>query len=221
MSVRHLTEQKVADLLLQALREACPERAAAGCSVSFPTFNVTGLDDESGEPYMAADIVGGGMGGHVGGDGISAVDTHMGNCAMMSAEALEVEAPLRVLRTELVPDSGGAGEHRGGLALERWYQLLAEEASVSGRYADQTLEETRPWGAQGGLPGARAAVLLDPGGPQEREIPGQGRGPAAAARRHLRAALERRRRLGRPAAARREQRARRPARRLHHTGTGA
>jgi N-methylhydantoinase B len=85
----------------------------------------------------------------------------MGNCAMMSAEAMEVEVPVRVLKTELVADSGGPGEHRGGLALERWYELLAEEANLSGRYADQTLEETRPWAAEGGLPGARAAVLLD------------------------------------------------------------
>ena len=174
VSVRHLTEQKVADLMLQALLGACPERSAAGCSVAFPTFNITGLDAASGEPYMAADIVGGGMGGHAAGDGISAIDTHMGNCAMMSAEALEVEAPVRVLRTELVPDSGGPGEHRGGLALERRYELLADSANISGRYADQTLEDTRPWGAEGGLAGARAAVSLDPGGPQAREIPGKG-----------------------------------------------
>jgi N-methylhydantoinase B len=174
VSARHLTEQKVADLMLQALRAARPERAAAGCSVAFPTFNITGPDPETGAPYMAADIVGGGMGAHAAGDGISAVDTHMGNCAMMSAEAFEVEAPVRVLSTELVPDSGGAGEHRGGLAVERRYELLADSANVSGRYVDQTLEETRPWGAAGGLEGARAAVTLDPGGPDEREIPGKG-----------------------------------------------
>jgi N-methylhydantoinase B len=174
VSARHLTEQKVADLMLQALRHARPDLAAAGCSVAFPTFNITGHDTETGEPYMAADIVGGGMGGHAAGDGISAVDTHMGNCAMMSAEAFEVEAPVRVLSTELVPDSGGAGEHRGGLAVERRYELLADQAIMSGRYTDQTLEETRPWGADGGGAGARAAVTLDPGGPDEREIPGKG-----------------------------------------------
>jgi len=174
VSVRHLTEQKVADVMLQALKEACPERTSAGCSVSFPTFNITGPDADTGAPYLAADIVGGGMGGHAAADGISAVDTHMGNCAMMSAEALEVEAPIRVLRTALVPDSGGPGEHRGGLALERRYELLADQATISGRYVDQTREDTRPWGTEGGCSGARAAVTLDPGGPQEREIPGKG-----------------------------------------------
>ena len=176
VSVRHLTEQKVADLMLEALLPACAERAAAGCSVSFPTFNVTGIHPQTGETYLAADIVGGGMGGHAAADGMSAVDTHMGNCAMMSAEAMEVEAPLRVLSTALVPDSGGPGEHRGGLALERRYEVLAETAEVSGWYADQTLDETRPWGAAGGGPGGRAAVTLDPGGPGEREVAGRGVG---------------------------------------------
>jgi len=174
VSVRHLTEQKVADVMLQALRAARPERSAAGCSVSFPTFNITGVQPDSGERYMAADIVGGGMGGIATGDGMSAIDTHMGNCAMMSAEAMEVECPVRVLRTELVPDSGGPGEHRGGLALERWYELLAEEALLCGRYTDQTLEETRPWGAEGGSSGARAAVLFNPGRPDAHELPGKG-----------------------------------------------
>jgi len=176
VSVRHLTEQKVADLMLQALLDACPERAAAGCSVSFPTFNVTGLHPDTHETYLAADIVGGGMGGHAAADGMSGVDTHMGNCAMMSAEAMEVEAPLRVLSTELVSDSGGPGRHRGGLALERRYEILADSAEVSGWYADQTLDETRPWGAAGGGQGARAAVTLHPGGPDRREAGGKGVG---------------------------------------------
>jgi N-methylhydantoinase B len=176
VSVRHLTEQKVADLMLEALLEACPERSAAGCSVSFPTFNVTGVHPRTGETYLAADIVGGGMGGHAGDDGMSAVDTHMGNCAMMSAEAMEVEAPLRVLSTALVQDSGGAGEHRGGLALERRYEILAEVAEISGWYTDQTLEDTRPWGVEGGGRGARASVVLHPGASGEREIAGKGVG---------------------------------------------
>ena len=36
------------------------------------------------------------MGGHALGDGASGVDTHMGNCAMMSAEAMEIEFPVRI-----------------------------------------------------------------------------------------------------------------------------
>ena len=40
-------------------------------------------------------------------------------------------------------------------------------------YADQTLEETRPWGLDGGKPGQAAAVCLNPGCPDERRIAGK------------------------------------------------
>jgi N-methylhydantoinase B len=172
VSVRHLTGQKVADLVVRALREARPDKAAAGTSVAFPTFNLGGIDPRTGERYVCADIVGGGMGGFASGDGISGVDTHMGNCAMMSAEAMEVEFPLRVLATELVTGSGGAGRYRGGLAVERRYELLAPHALMS-HYADQTLEQTRPWGLDGGLRGHAAAIVFNPGRPTERRMRGK------------------------------------------------
>ena len=174
VSARHPTSLKVADLMLKALCEAKPERSAAGCSVSFPTFNATGIDPRTDEPYLCADIVGGGMGGHPYGDGLSAIDTHLGNCAMMFAEALELEAPLRVLKTELVPDSGGAGTHRGGLAVERWYEVIAPHVTIAGWYGDQTRDETRPWGIAGGLGGQCAAIVSNPGCDDERELRARG-----------------------------------------------
>jgi N-methylhydantoinase B len=173
VSVRHPTSLKVADVVLRALCEARPERSAAGCSVSFPTCGATGTDPRTGESYVCADIIGGGMGGHDGGDGLSAIDTHLGNCAMMFAEALELEAPLRVVKTELVPDSGGAGRHRGGLAVERWYEAIAP-LTIAGWYGDQTRDESRPWGYVGGAPGRRAAIALDPGSDHEVQLPARG-----------------------------------------------
>jgi len=174
VSVRHPTSLKVADLILKALSVAKPERSAAGCSVSFPTFNATGIDPRTSEPYLCADIVGGGMGGHDYGDGLSAIDTHLGNCAMMFAEALELEAPLRVLKTELVPDSGGAGRHRGGLAVERWYEVIAPKVTMAGWYGDQTMDETRPWGFNGGAGGWRAAIVDNPGRADVRHLRARG-----------------------------------------------
>ena len=174
VSVRHPTSLKVADLMLKALCEAKPERSAAGCSVSFPTFGATGIDPRTGEPYLCADIVGGGMGGHDRGDGLSAIDTHLGNCAMMFAEALELEAPLRVLKTELVPDSGGAGRYRGGLAVERWYEVIAPQLTIAGWYGDQTMDETRAWGFDGGDRGWPAAFVDNPGRDDARELRARG-----------------------------------------------
>lgn len=168
VSVRHLTQQAVADVLLKALAPLAPDRAIAGCQISFPTFVIGGADTrparmaEAGgrAPYfVATDIIGGGMGGAPTQDGISGVDTHGGNCAILSAEVMETTGPVRVVSTRLVPGSGGAGTHAGGLAIEREYEMLTSNLIVSG-YTQQTRPETAPWGLNGGAPGGLAAVHL-------------------------------------------------------------
>ena len=178
VSVRHLTQQALADAVLKALTPLVPETAAAGCHVSFPTFAAGGLDDRpgalaaGGEPgyFLISDIIGGGMGGYPGGDGISAVDTHGGNCALLSAEVLETMSPIRVQRSALVPDSGGTGEFRGGLAMERDYEILAGVCTVSG-YLQQAAPETAPWGYAGGGSGGLAGCWLTPAAGEEQALP--------------------------------------------------
>ena len=65
-------------------------------------------------------------------------------------EAIEIDYPIRNHAfTELVPDSGGAGQFRGGLGLLREYEMLAEEASINVR-GDRTIFPAarrcrRPW----------------------------------------------------------------------------
>jgi N-methylhydantoinase B len=177
VSVRHLTQQALADCVLKAMAPLAPERAAAGCQVSFPTFCAGGFDDrpqarrdDGGEPYyVISDIIGGGMGGHAGGDGLDAVDTHGGNCALLSAEVMETLSPFRVLRTELVDGSGGAGRYRGGLGIVRDYEHLAAR-SVLGAYVQQTRDDTRPWGLAGGRPGGKAGMWLNPDRPDGRRL---------------------------------------------------
>jgi N-methylhydantoinase B len=109
------------------------------------------------------------MGGYPGGDGIPAVDTHGGNCALLSAEVVETMSPIRVLRSALVPGSGGAGEFRGGLAMERDYEILASVCTVSG-YFQQAAAETAPWGWAGGGPGGLAGCWLTPAAGEARAL---------------------------------------------------
>ena len=169
VSVRHLTQQALADCVLKAMAPLAPDHAAAGCHVSFPTFCAGGFDDrpqarrdDGSEPYyVISDIIGGGMGGHAHGDGLDAVDTHGGNCALLSAEVMETLSPFRVLKTELVDGSGGTGQYRGGLGIVRDYEHLAER-SVLGAYVQQTRDDTRPWGLGTGGPGGKAGMWLNP-----------------------------------------------------------
>ena len=85
--------------------------------------------------------VGGGSGARCDGDGMDAVHVHLTNTSNLPAEALENEYPLMVDEYALVPDSGGAGQFRGGLGLA-W--VRAHARSIGG---DLTVDRDRPTGA--------------------------------------------------------------------------
>ena len=167
---RHHMQQAVADLVLKALTMLVPEQGAAGTHISDPLFTVSGIDDRPGNPegsdekayFVIADGLGGGMGASLHGDGLDAVDTHSGNCALISAEIMETVSPLRVLRTGLNEGSGGRGKYRGGLGMYRDYELLSGNAMFT-CVLQRSRDDTRAWGFEGGGPGGKAAVMLNPG----------------------------------------------------------
>ena len=65
---------------------------------------------------MHYEILSGGTGARSGKDGVSATAFHLSNCKTAPIEIIESEFPTRVERFEMIPDSGGAGRWRGGLA---------------------------------------------------------------------------------------------------------
>ncbi len=174
---RHFMQQAVADVVLKAMCDLVPEHASAAAHISFPTFRIGGFDRrpqtiarEGGARYFILhDILGGGMGGCPTGDGMNAVDTHGGNCGVLSAELMETAGPVRIRRSELVTGSGGSGRFRGGLGMRREYELLADDALVSVFY-QQGQSDTLPWGVAGGGAGAPARAVLNPGRDDERVL---------------------------------------------------
>lgn len=71
-------------------------------------------------------------------------------------EYTEAYFPVRVERFESIPDTGGAGKHRGGNGVRTEYTFLVEgEVSI---HDDRWL--TYPWGVKGGLPGVRSRKTL-------------------------------------------------------------
>ena len=67
---------------------------------------------------------------------------------------------LRVEHYALRPDSGGDGEWRGGLGLERSYRALTDGVRFA-TYSDRA--ETMPEGLFGGAPGAVAEMVVERG----------------------------------------------------------
>ncbi len=114
-------------------------------------------------------------------DGATATATHLSNLHTTPIEILESEFPCRITRFDLVPDSGGAGQWRGGLAMRREYELL-EDATVIRRF-----NKTRfpPKGVAGGKDGSRARFVVRLGTPQEFETPASARVEMQAGERFL------------------------------------
>jgi N-methylhydantoinase B len=83
-----------------------------------------------------------------------------------SIEILETEFPTRLRRCEPLIDSGGAGEHRGGLGYVREYELF-DDASFTLRVGGFSSDS---WGVNGGLPGAKGRCIIDPGTAHEKSI---------------------------------------------------
>ncbi|MDQ1444469.1 MAG: N-methylhydantoinase [Acidimicrobiaceae bacterium] len=154
--------QRVADVCLGALAEALPGRVGAASQGTMNNVMIGG----SGWVYY--ETVAGGQGGRPGGlrgrggaaAGMSGVHTGMTNTKNTPIEALERAFPMRVLRYRLRSSSGGAGAAAGGDGIERDVQVL-EDCTVS---LITERRVSRPWGLDGGDPGAVGENWLLPGG---------------------------------------------------------
>jgi len=166
---RGTTCQRLADLLLGALAKVIPDRVTA-CGHGTTSINLHGYDPLRRRPFICIDGLGGGMGGREGHDGMDAVQINTNNIPNLPTEVLESEYPIRVQRYELVPDSGGAGEFRGGLATRKDFHMLADTAFIA--HADRHL--FTPWPLAGAKPGTSGLHVKNPDTPQAAKLPSKG-----------------------------------------------
>ncbi|MFB6223239.1 MAG: hydantoinase B/oxoprolinase family protein [Haloarcula sp.] len=160
------TSQRVTDVVLGAFGEVVPERVVAGSQGTMNNITFGGTDPRDDSPYAFYETQGGGFGGRAGKDGIDGVHVHMSNTMNTPAEVLETAYPLRVTRYQLRPDSGGAGEFRGGMGLRRDIQVRGHEATFS-LLADRHAHQ--PYGLAGGEDGGSgSAIRIDPDGEETR-----------------------------------------------------
>jgi N-methylhydantoinase B len=163
------------DVILEALAHFNPRRAIAHSGAS-SALGIAWSKPRPGQTNMQYEIMGSAYGGGTGHDGATATATHLSNLHTTPIEILESEFPCRITRFDLVPNSGGAGEWRGGLAMRREYELL-EDATVIRRFNKARFP---PKGVAGGRDGERARFVLRLGTTQESET-------AASARVEMRA----------------------------------
>ena len=80
-------------------------------------------------------------------DGLDAQGTNVSNLANIPSETMEIEQPIRIEEYGMVPNSEGAGLHRGGLAMVRKYTYLLDDTVIQLRSDRQ---KSSPYGLNGG-----------------------------------------------------------------------
>lgn len=144
----------IVPVVFGALAKAVPNAVPAEAGSPAPRLNFFG-PREDGSEFQCLLITSGGLGASRHRDGLPG-KSFPTNTKMASLEVMESSAPLRFLRRELVPDSGGAGRHRGGLAQELVVQVLGKHNV----YVSTSSERIKnpPLGFAGGANGAPAAL---------------------------------------------------------------
>jgi N-methylhydantoinase B len=159
----------IIDTIFKALQQAVPDRTIAGHHADLVAPSFHGINPKTREFFIGTfGPLGGGWGAKKTEDGVSATvclndgDTHNG-----PNEQGEVKFPLVVERYALVPDSGGAGRHRGGLGVER-----VVRARVPMTFNTQVERaHCRPWGLEGGGEGTGNSVALRLNGQWKEDFP--------------------------------------------------
>lgn len=152
-SGRAATQIRLFEVVCGALSQVVPERAMGSFS-HWSNPIVGGTND--GKPFIFYDLLYGGYGGRATKDGAESL-CPVFNATNIPVEVHEAQNPIRVRRMELVADTGGAGRFRGGSALLKEIELLADEATVS---LSGDRHRFSPPGAAGGANGTAARTTL-------------------------------------------------------------
>ncbi len=171
VSSYQMANLKLVDVILEALSHFNPARAIAGAGSSSALLISWKGGGRPGQAALQYEIHGSAYGGGNGNDGANATAAHLSNLHITPIEIIESEFPCRITEFGLIPDSGGRGEFRGGLAMRRRYELL-QDASVVRRF-DKAIHP--PSGLAGGEPGRPSAFVLRAGTKEEEVVRISGR----------------------------------------------
>ena len=151
------------EVIYRALSGVLPRKVLAGSGGTPAAMNVFYGRRKDGRPWHSVIIRGGGMGASASGDG-NYVYIFPANGANTPVEIFESDTPLIVEKRELVADSGGPGNTKGGLGKRELFRVPDDEYAPippvnlgiqAGRF-------TYPAeGLFGGKPGTRAQFLVN------------------------------------------------------------
>jgi N-methylhydantoinase B len=105
---------------------------AEAMACAYGTINALSLAGHraDGRRWVMFSFFGGGHGGHPRGDGLNHGNAPISTATIPPLEILEAAYPVKFTKWSLRPDSGGPGNHRGGLGAIYEIELLEKEADV-------------------------------------------------------------------------------------------
>jgi N-methylhydantoinase B len=160
------TVHAVVDAIFAALSHVVPARARADGSGS-RSIVIGGRSTYTGKGYVQYEILAGGAGARAAKDGGSGITVNQSNAKIAPVEIIESEFPTRLTRFELIQDSGGAGQFRGGLGLRREYLNLADA-----RFSIRSMKHTiPPHGSHGGKTGRTGDIWINPDTDAAKRLP--------------------------------------------------
>jgi N-methylhydantoinase B len=119
---------RVIDVIFGAFAKAAPARANGS---PFATINALSLAGwrEHGRKWVMFCFFGGGLGGNPDGDGLNHGNNPISTATIPPLEILESLYPIMFTQWALRPDSGGPGQHRGGLGAIYELTTLSESGA--------------------------------------------------------------------------------------------
>ncbi len=168
--VRFSTATSFNDAVNGVLLKAAPEKMAGPtCGAGF-TLVIDEPPEEIGRPprVVFAQVARGGMSAYFGSDGVDARDVTMNTMYNHPLETVEAKCGIAFRAYDIRPDSGGAGQWRGGVGQIVTIEALRDNLTVRVGGADRL--RFPPWGVQGGKPGRPAEIVIDRGTRREKRV---------------------------------------------------
>jgi N-methylhydantoinase B len=167
VGVRHAITMRLYSAVLGALSQAVPELvpAAGAGQAAIVVLSTIGNDGKS-RKMAVIEPMGGGGGGQSDMDGVDGIDHASGFLQNTPIESLEQHIDVLVHRYELLPDTGGAGLHRGGHAIGLDFEIMKPESIVTARGLERM--SFQPWGLTGGKVGSLGTIVLNPDGDNQQ-----------------------------------------------------
>lgn len=170
VAARGLTAMRVTEAIWGALAMMLPDKVfACGAQGDFGV-TIAGYDSHR-RPFVLLEFLFGTWGGRPNKDANDGLSSLAVNYANTPVEMVEREQPVRIEEYGFRQDSCGAGKFRGGLGMIREYRLVGVDEAVLQVRSDR--QKFRPYGLEGGQPGAHAANYLRAKSGEQRALPGK------------------------------------------------